>query len=83
MSDKYNVHELTNKELLLHAQSAKQAVIDSDPGVYFDPDISRDSRPQFLRWWLVTNFPNDYYEGRTGKGILFGRKANRGIDNES
>jgi hypothetical protein len=79
MSDKYNVNELTSGELKLHARNARQAVIDNDPCVYFEPDISGDSTPQFLRRWLITNFPHDYYDGKTGKGMIFGARKNRGI----
>lgn len=65
MSLKYNVCELTVTEIRVRITDA--------------PTWVKNAPVQAQRRWLATNYPNDYYIGKTPKGSIGGNLKNRGV----
>ena len=76
--NKKNVNEMTKYELILECDNNIRIL--EGAGIIFDLLRIKTTAPsRFIRYWLIKNFPDDYYIGPIPEGILGGLKKNRGI----
>lgn len=80
--DKINVNGLIKSELWLFCRLCMDRILTEYPDAIREGDVrlvSKSDAPQYHRWWLVTNFPNEFFVGRMETGSKGGNIRHRGI----